>query len=270
MEQTEVVLKPGDERGLFSGNKGVFTAEQARKTPPHMHRNWEIMLILGGEGYLEFETGTLPFTPGTIFCIPPRLAHRNIPEAHSYFNDYCIALSEYLLPGNEIVSYHDDADHTFLSLIQIYDRIYKRKEPNWLNILQGIETTLQHLLISWQPPHLSAELTALVQTMQDHLSDPAFQVSDAIRDIHMSPDYVRRQFRSAYGCTPVAYMNRLRIGQARKLLLTEDSSITELAAKCGYTDAKYFIRLFSRETGYSPKEYRMVYHNRLRTRAEGK
>ncbi len=250
----EVCIIPNDLPVAFCGNAGRITAEESLRQPPHAHHNWEIILILSGEGALESGDRRYPFTPGTIFCVPPYVPHRNVTD--TFFDDYCVGVMTSLLPNDQIAVFQDDAYHSFRDLIALYDRIIHQGTANWMNILRSIESTMQHILIGWQIPQPIPELLGLVQTMQEHLFDPAFKVSDAIRAIPMTADYVRKQFRRFYNCPPVAYLNRLRIDAARKLLLTTDLPVAQIAARCGFSDVKYFARIFHRETGFNTREYR--------------
>lgn len=63
-------------------------------------------------------------------------------------------------------------------------------------------------------------------------------------------------FRRVMGRTPAAYVTLLRMMKARELLLDLDMPIAEVARECGYDDPLYFSRVFRREVGVSPSEYR--------------
>ena len=143
--------------------------------------------------------------------------------------------------------------------MQLYDRVYSGHPMNFGNILRGIEHTMQHLLISWLSRKPSAELLHLADTMRENISNVSFKVSDAIAEIPLNANYVRKQFRQVYGLSPVAFMNQLRLNEAKKYLLADDLPISELALRCGFSDAKYFTRLFHNATHFSPLEYRKFY-----------
>jgi signal transduction histidine kinase/DNA-binding LacI/PurR family transcriptional regulator/AraC-like DNA-binding protein len=68
--------------------------------------------------------------------------------------------------------------------------------------------------------------------------------------------YLTRCFRQETGLTPVTYLNRYRIRQARILLETPQASITEVALQTGFSDSNYFTRIFQREVGVTPAAYR--------------
>ena len=60
-----------------------------------------------------------------------------------------------------------------------------------------------------------------------------------------------------YGCGIAEHIRTLRIEKARRLLLENpDMRIGEIAAQCGYSDYNYFITVFRRMTGTSPRQYR--------------
>jgi len=65
-----------------------------------------------------------------------------------------------------------------------------------------------------------------------------------------------RSFRKESGITPMDYLRRYRIRQARALLEAGDKSITEVALEVGFSGSNYFARVFRREVGVSPSAYR--------------
>ncbi|MDD5602503.1 MAG: AraC family transcriptional regulator [Eubacteriales bacterium] len=64
------------------------------------------------------------------------------------------------------------------------------------------------------------------------------------------------KFRDVMGVTPKDYIKRIRMEKARHLLVNTGMSIAEVAGSTGYEDPLYFSRVFSRETGVSPRGYR--------------
>jgi AraC-like DNA-binding protein len=76
------------------------------------------------------------------------------------------------------------------------------------------------------------------------------------RDLNVNERYLTRCFGQETGLTPIAYLNRYRIAQARGLLDSDNLSITEVALACGFSDSSYFGRVFQKEIGRSPSEYR--------------
>ncbi len=72
----------------------------------------------------------------------------------------------------------------------------------------------------------------------------------------MSVSYFIRSFRRYAGTTPMHYIVSLRITNAQILLETTDYNINEIAGLVGYENALYFSRIFKKQKGVSPTEYR--------------
>ena len=75
----------------------------------------------------------------------------------------------------------------------------------------------------------------------------------------MSESQVLRVFKQHLGCPPFQYISRLRLSAATDALIQTDKSITEVALDLGYNDSNYFTRLFKKQLGLSPREYRNKY-----------
>lgn len=70
------------------------------------------------------------------------------------------------------------------------------------------------------------------------------------------PSHLSRKFKEETKMTLTAYQQMLRINQAKHLLKTENLSVEEIAWTIGYEDPSYFARVFKKETGRSPSQYR--------------
>ncbi len=66
----------------------------------------------------------------------------------------------------------------------------------------------------------------------------------------------KRRFTSATGLTPIAYVQRLRMEDAKRRLERTEAPIDEISWQVGYEDPAFFRRLFKRTTGLAPGAYR--------------
>ncbi len=71
-----------------------------------------------------------------------------------------------------------------------------------------------------------------------------------------NPSYLSRRFKQKYGIGIIDYLAQVRIRHACSLLASTDLRISDIAGYVGYSDEKYFSRIFSREMHISPKNYR--------------
>ena len=56
--------------------------------------------------------------------------------------------------------------------------------------------------------------------------------------------------------TPVTYINKLRLSKAKTLLANTNLSIEQISLKCGFNEYSYFTRLFKKQFGQTPTNYR--------------
>ncbi|HEY8518859.1 MAG TPA: helix-turn-helix domain-containing protein [Gammaproteobacteria bacterium] len=70
---------------------------------------------------------------------------------------------------------------------------------------------------------------------------------------------LKRRFKAATGCTPIEYVQNLRVEEAKRLLETGDLAVDQISFAVGYEDASFFRRVFRRCTGLAPSEYRRMF-----------
>ncbi|MFB9277477.1 helix-turn-helix domain-containing protein [Cohnella cellulosilytica] len=83
-----------------------------------------------------------------------------------------------------------------------------------------------------------------------------FDSAEMERDLHYHFDYLSRCLKHYSGMSPLQYRHRLQIDRAKRLLTHSELSLTKIREQCGFQDNNYFIRLFKRQTSYTPGEYR--------------
>lgn len=72
----------------------------------------------------------------------------------------------------------------------------------------------------------------------------------------MSPSHFARTFKHVMGTSPINWLRRERINQAKRRLTETTDAVKEVALQCGYADAFYFSRDFKQFTQCAPSEYR--------------
>jgi len=87
------------------------------------------------------------------------------------------------------------------------------------------------------------------------------------RQMNYTPQYVTRKFKEQMGCSPLDYVIRLRMDLACKLLRDTAATLPEIAAHIGYPDTVYFNRMFKKQTGLTPGQYRKKYRDEVSNNA---
>lgn len=72
----------------------------------------------------------------------------------------------------------------------------------------------------------------------------------------LSPEYLSFLFKQVESITISDYVTHVRIEQAKRLLKSTPLTIYEIAEKVGYSDEKYFSRIFKKKTGFTPSEFK--------------
>lgn len=93
--------------------------------------------------------------------------------------------------------------------------------------------------------------------IREHLNEE-LSVERLCRTFGLSTSAMYQLARRQFGCGISAYINHCRVERAKQLLNEETISVGEVAAAVGIYDANYFIRLFKKETGITPKKYQGV------------
>ncbi len=109
-------------------------------------------------------------------------------------------------------------------------------------------------------------LLAAKKYLEEHL-DEDVNLNKLAADSHLHPTYFHKLFTAAFGRTPAEYLMFYRVLVAREYLRDDNCSISEIAAKCGFSSPSYFSQKFRQHSACSPSKYRMDIRKR-RKKAE--
>lgn len=74
--------------------------------------------------------------------------------------------------------------------------------------------------------------------------------------LNISSYYFSKMFKEEAGENFIDYLTRVRMDHAKELMRNPDLSIKEIGIMSGYSDPNYFSRIFKKQTGETPREYR--------------
>lgn len=264
---------------------GIEKARQMETVPLHSHEFIELAFVASGNA-LHHHTGR---DGGTRFdgLIQGDLFSVQVGELHSYehcgnmvlYNLYVkpALLDEYRhlqdLPGWKLLF----GERTGLSgklihlsavervwMVQCLDRILNE----YRLMLRGYETMISALITeflvtavrtaeNWRndfKEHCPGILESV--SMMEGAPEQHFSLEQLAGISHMSIASYTKKFREATGLSPMEYLLNVRLRQARHFLKTSDLPIGEIAGRCGFCTANYMIKLFHREFGITPAQYK--------------
>lgn len=116
----------------------------------------------------------------------------------------------------------------------------------------GQEQYSEPLRFQVQSADRFADLAAWVAGNLDH----ELSVETMAERAHLCPRHFSRRFKVIFGSTPAAFVEELRLGEARRRLTAGGETIERVAASVGFTSADAFRRTFLRRFGLTPSSYR--------------
>ncbi len=84
----------------------------------------------------------------------------------------------------------------------------------------------------------------------------AINIRELSNEFLVSQQYLMRVFKAEVGISPVKYINKLRIEQAKKLIRTTNDNLSSIGFQVGFENIYYFSRTFKQYEGISPLHYR--------------
>lgn len=182
----------------------------------------------------------------------------SIPWSYPYVKgtDYDLA------PHRQMMYLPKLADYQAADIVPILDRMVElHHNPTTSGSLPlqaefaGLLAQLQSMASSQYAPRSRVLSDLGVAYLQQHMSAP-FDSKHMEDTLHYRFDYIARCIKQHTGRSPLQYLHDLRIRAAKSLLAHADLSVAEVGERVGIDNANYFIRLFRKETGITPRQYR--------------
>lgn len=121
--------------------------------------------------------------------------------------------------------------------------------------LAGLFVALQTAVHNKYVPRSRLLCDQTIAYLQQHLTRP-FDAKHMAQSLHFHFDYLARCLKKYTGMSPLQYLHDLQIKQAKSLLEGTELSVSEIGQRIGIENANYFIRLFRKQTGMTPGQYR--------------
>lgn len=241
-----VLLRPGGwEKGRYPGL--VSWLRQMHKSGTVLCSACSGVFLLAETGLFDGKDATVHFGYASAFnaAYPAVRIH---PERALVIS----GMREELVSSGASMSWHD----LVLYLIARYAGATAAQEVARMFALQWHQDGLTpYIVFKGRCDHGDIEIESAQQWLDRHFS-LAHPVEEMIRRSRLAERTFKRRFTHATGLTPLEYVQRLRIDDAKRRLEQTDFPIDEISWRVGYEDPAFFRRLFKRTTGLAPGAYR--------------
>ena len=149
---------------------------------------------------------------------------------------------------------------------EIFSKIYNeytRRETGFMSMIRAHLIELITLIFREIDKKTSSNITSeqrevikLAIDYMKHNFNTKINLDDIVADVFLSKDYFRQLFKKTTGTSITDFVQKTRIDEACRLLLSTDRTVVDIAGDCGFTDVKFFYKTFKKITNKTPSEYK--------------
>lgn len=251
------------EHGIGTKHFMLYKREN-HKFQTHMHRCFEIVLVLEGELNMRIENEYYPVRKNDLVLIKPNIIHNytTLEGKHSsciicvfsadMIAAISVALTKYKVP--EFI-YHWTPElykNLFLNMDKARDLA---TEKGFLYTICGLFYQQLDFVTEDTQIRDNDLIRDVFIYMENNLSGSC-ELINCANELGYNQSYISRRFKSIVGMPYYAYVQKVKIDHACYLLQNTQDSIMSVASQCGYMTISSFNRTFKLQTGVSPGEYR--------------
>lgn len=227
----------------------------------HMHRSFELHYVFAGELLCEVDGHKFSATAGEAVLTLPGQIHSFSTRT---FNESIL----FIFSNDWVEDFYRDLRGTrFLPPVCRFERddfVHTLCDPNTnkyriRSVLYDVCSRFYESCVREKANAADYALTnAIAAYIEDHYQDP-ITLTGMAQALGYNHCYLSGFFNRHFGAGFSAYVNGYRIQYAKEYLTATDKKITEIAALCGFETIRNFNRVFRREFGVPPHEYRRLH-----------
>lgn len=264
-------------------------AAQGDRDRMHWHDHLEIALVLDGRGEFLFGQRRLAAEPGDIFLIDNSQPHVALARPGTCLRLLLVLFRPELIAGPGC----RELDAGYLAPFRVDERTASPRIGGASGLGRELAPALEELRRIWErhdpaERHLAdatlRRVLALVNRERgagamgaaraatdrrgqirpvlayvDRHRGESIRLDDVADIAHVSSSRVRHLFKDVTGVSFKDYVTQVRVNEAKRLLLTTEMSVAEVAETVSYSNLHQFYKVFARSCSMSPAEYRRYY-----------
>lgn len=247
----------------------------------HWHVDFEFIRVLEGNLLLSLNGETFDMPKNTVAFIPSGLLHSAIPQNNCVYE--CAVLGQNMYYPEACWKRVKQIQNHEYEVKSIYDSKDKRIHQYIWNLFEASVNTddsgvyelmirgalYSFLAIALKEPSQSEvpsntpqsirrinQIKQALEFIENSYALP-LTLNELAASIGMSPKYFCQFFKEMSQRSPIDYLNHYRIERACDLLRISNQSIMDIAENTGFHDMSYFIKMFKKYKGITPKQYQL-------------
>lgn len=117
--------------------------------------------------------------------------------------------------------------------------------------------TLHESDFAFMASQINDKVTAkILKYVTENMGNPDLKIDDIAEAMGMSRSVLYAKIKQSVSMTPIDFVRHIRIMRASELLQQTDDTLASISFEAGFSDPKYFSKVFKKEMGIVPSEYR--------------
>ena len=260
-------------RPLIVGSCGTYRLSSHYKLPTWWHSgrpDWQLLYVASGKAHFYIKDQEVIVTAGNMVLYQPKQEMhyeyfgKDKPEVywvHFTGGQVRSILKRHDVPMDNNVFYVGNSPtygYLFKEMILELQTCRVGYEALLSMYLEQIFVLVQRSRLDKSPvvsSHLQEEMGIARRYFHEHYNED-INIEEYALSRNMSVSYFLKKFKEVTTKSPMQYILGIRISNAVSLLESTDYNVTEISTIIGYDNPLYFSRIFKKQKGVSPSDYR--------------
>ncbi|MFB1052307.1 helix-turn-helix domain-containing protein [Paraliobacillus sp. JSM ZJ581] len=245
------------------------TYDKGWHSTKHTHHFTELFYIVKGKGVILLQNQDIPVKENDLVIINPNVEHTEKSNSHDSLEYIALGIEglSFSLPEEKesqmgLYTYRGDQKDILFYLSKLLNEM-KQSDENYEIICQNILEILivklrrdkKFTLTKTETKNLNRSVSLIQHYLnQNYREDISL---DSLAEIgHINKFYLAHSFKKDIGVSPIEYLQKVRVREAKLLLETTNYSIASISEIVGFSSQSFFTQSFKRFTNKTPSKYR--------------
>ncbi|GAA0591670.1 AraC family transcriptional regulator [Virgibacillus siamensis] len=237
----------------------------------HSHHFTELFYIVKGQGSFVLPDHEIPVKENDLVIINPNVEHTEKSNWKDSLEYIALGVEGFSFSHTDetesqmgLYTYQGEREDILFYLNKLLDEI-QNNNAEYEIICQNI---IEILIVKLKRGKQLTIEKAETRNINKATAFIKYYINQNYRDLltldtlaeagHINKYYLAHTFKKDMGISPIEYLNKIRIREAKTLLDTTDYNIAEIAAITGFSSQSFFAQAFKRATSQTPTSYRRV------------